>query len=59
MSSTEDIILNELRSIRAEMAAIRLTQLDQISDIATLKVKTGIWSAFVSACIAFAAIAWK
>ncbi len=59
MSSKEDIIISELARMRVEMSDIRQTQLEQVADIATLKVRTGIWSAFVSAIVAFAAVSWK
>ena len=55
----EDIIISELARIRVEMSDIRQTQLEQVGDIATLKVRTGLWSAFVSAIVAFAAVSWK
>jgi hypothetical protein len=59
VSSKEDIIISELARIREEVSEMRQTQLEQVADISALKVRTGIWSAFVSAIVAFAAVSWK
>ena len=58
-SEKEDVIILELQALRIELHDIRQTQLDHVRDIAKLKVKTGLWSALVSAVVAFAAIVVK
>lgn len=51
--SNEELILEQLAEIRA-------TQLEHVEDIAMLKVKTGLWSALVSAVVAVATgLSWR
>ena len=55
----EDLILSEVLAIRSELIVIRANQIDYARDIAGLKVKTGLWSAAVSAVVAFFAMYFK
>jgi hypothetical protein len=59
--SKEDLILEQLEENRKQLAAIRATQLLHVKDIEKLKVKTGLWSAVVSAVVAIAAgiVQWR
>ena len=58
-TSKEDLILSEIVSMRADIQVIRDTQMGHIKDISKLKVKAGLWSAVVSAVVAFAAVVVK
>ncbi len=49
----------ELDAILMELRLIRETQLVNVRDIEKLKVKTGLWSAIVSATVTLIAIVWK
>ena len=49
-------VLRETQRIHAEVIVIRATQLVYAKEIATLKVKTGLWNAFVGAVVAFFAV---
>ena len=55
----EDVIILELQALRIEIHDMRQTQLAHVKDIAQLKVKTGLWSAMVSAVVAISAIVVK
>lgn len=58
--STEDVILEQLASIQRTQEEIRQTQLKHVRDIENLKVKTGLWSALVSAVVAIATgMSWR
>jgi hypothetical protein len=54
-SEKENLILSRLDAIDGHLGIIHKTQLEHHKDIATLKVKAGMWSAIISAFVAIGA----